>query len=90
MTEDEFSVLSTQDKWTHLEKTMVYIQQMDAAYDVLKRLNPHHPEADKKKEARAVRLDQYQRWLHVKALYSMHRDELANTLEYPKFIEFCK
>ena len=87
MTEEEFSALSTYLKWQHLSTTMQYIVNMDSAYSMRVRLNPHHPDKDKKQEQRDMRVEQYQRWQHVKALYSMHRDELANTLENEEFAE---
>jgi hypothetical protein len=89
MNEEEFTSLSLPAKWDHLKKTMDYIVQMDSAYSMRRRLNPHHPEKDKKQEERNLRLDQYQRWAHIKALYSVHRDELANTLENEEYAK-CK
>jgi hypothetical protein len=80
VTETEFAILPLPDKWAHIKKTMDYIVTMDSAYSMRTRLNPHHPEKDKKLEERNLRLDQYQRWSHIKALYSVHRDELSNTL----------
>ena len=89
MTEEEFTILSLNDKWIHLKKTMDYIVSMDSAYSMRTRLNPHHPAKDKKLEERNLRLDQYQRWAHVKNLYAEHRDEMVNTLDTPEF-ENCK
>lgn len=93
MTEEEFSALPTLGKWVHIQKTMDYIIKMDAQYegikrgfDLRRRLNPHHPPEDVAKETESIRteqcnlrLDQYQRWSHIKNLYAAHRDELVNT-----------
>lgn len=62
---------------------------MDSAYSMRTRLNPHHPKKDKKQEERNLRLDQYQRWSHIKNLYAAHRDEMVNTLDIPQYEE-CK
>jgi exonuclease VII large subunit len=89
MTEDEFTALSTFDKWSHIKKTMDYIVQMDHHYGLRTRLNPHHAKEQQKQEQRNLRTDQYQRWGHIKNLYGANRDELVNTLELPDF-ENCK
>ena len=62
---------------------------MDSAYSVRACLKVRLPEKDKKREERNLRLDQYQRWSHVKALYCIHRDELADTLGNEDYTE-CK
>ena len=94
MTEEEFSALSLPDKWAHIHKTMDYIVQTDSKYsstknmfDMRKRYNPHHPAAQVEEETRLfkeqqrnLRIDQHQRWSHIKALYSINRDELSDTL----------
>jgi hypothetical protein len=99
MTEDEFAALPLEGKWNHLKKTMDYIVNMDKQYDsknntfsLRRRYNPHHPEeqavqetASHKEQQRSLRVDQFQRWAHVKALYSVNRDELANTLDNNDF-----
>lgn len=101
MTEEEFSAIPIEGKWAHLKKTMDYIVKIDAAYnnntrafDLRRRLNPHHPEEDVAeeksrfaKEQRNLRVDQYQRWAHIKNLYAAHRDELSNTLSNPEYEE---
>ena len=89
MSEEEFASKSTAEKWFHIETVMKYITQMDSMYDIRRRLNTHHSNKDKSDETRALRLDQYQRWAHIKGLYAQHRDELANTLDNDKFAE-CK
>ena len=89
MSEEEFAVLPTIDKWEHLKVTMNYIVSVDTAYSLRKRLNPHHPKEDQKKEQRNLRTEQYQRWQHVKNLYAEHRDELSNTFENIDY-EKCK
>lgn len=89
MTEQEFAELTLQEKWSHLKTTMDYIVQMDSIYGLRARLNPHHPKEQQKQEKRNLRLDQYQRWSHVKNLYAAHRDEMVNTLEVPEY-EKCK
>ena len=89
MIEEDFAVLSTADKWAHIKDTMHYIMQMDSTYSLRVRLNPHHPKEQQKEEQRNLRVDQYQRWSHIKNLYAEHRDELANTIENPEF-EKCK
>ena len=89
MTCEQFAALSLLDKWYHLKTTMDYIVKMDSAYGMRARLNPHHNIKGKKLEERNLRLDQYQRWSHVKNLYAEHRDEMVNTLETPEF-EKCK
>ncbi|CAM6003867.1 unnamed protein product [Sphagnum balticum] len=68
---------------------MDYIVQMDNVYSLRRRLNPHHAEDQKKEETRNLRVDQYQRWSHVKNLYAEHRDEMANALDSQDF-EKCK
>jgi hypothetical protein len=87
VTEEEFATKSTEAKWQHIKTTMDYIVGMDNAYNMRLRLNPHHPEEHKKEEQRRLRVDQYQRWAHIKALYSINRDELSNTLGMPEYEE---
>lgn len=89
MTSEEFAMLNTYNKWLHIHGVMSYIQNMDKAYEMRRRLNPHHSDSDKKLEERNLRTDQYQRWSHVKDLYATHRDELENTQDDPRFQE-CK
>lgn len=89
MTSEEFNKLTLEAKWIHVESVMKYIQQMDSLYSMRRRLNPHHSKEDIKLEDRNVRIEQYQRWSHVKDLYATHRDELANTLDNERFQE-CK
>lgn len=89
MSEEEFAMLTLIGKWSHLKTTMDYIVRIDSVYGLRTRLNPHHPVKQKKEEERNLRLDQYQRWSHVKNLYATHRDELVNTLDNPQFEE-CK
>jgi len=89
MSEEEFAVLETQGKWIHIEETMQYIANMDKMYNLRTRMNPHHPEDQKRQEQRNLRVDQYERWSHIKNLYATHRDELINTFDNPKFEE-CK
>jgi len=103
MTEEEFSTLPTAAKWEHVRTTMNYITNMDAryenikdSYDLRRRLNPHHSdeyvkleEKEIKHKQRNLRIDQYQRWTHVKNLYAAHRDEMVNTFENPLYEE-CK
>jgi len=87
MTEDDFAKLSLEKKWEHLTSTMNYIVKMDSAYEMRRRLNPHHPEEHKKEETRNFRINQYQMWSNVKDLYAAHRDEMINTMsneEYEK------
>jgi hypothetical protein len=102
MSEEEFSQLSLESKWKHMASIMDYILTMDKTYEsnkavfsLRRRFNPHHPEKDVayetdafKKQQRNLRIDQYQRWAHVKNLYSAHRDEMANTLETDKYSEY--
>lgn len=101
MTEEEFAKLPLSGKWSHLSSTMDYIVNMDKSYNssnvafaLRRRYNPHHSEdqvehekAVLREQQRNLRIDQYQRWAHVKALYSAHRDELANTLDNDKYAE---
>ena len=87
MTPEEFAVLTTGEKWAHINVVMAYIANMDRAYNMRVRLNPHHPVEHQKQEERNVRLDQFQRWSHVKDLYAAHRDELANTLDNERYQE---
>ena len=89
MSEDEFARLDSMNKWRHIEVTMDYIQSMDNAYGMRERLNPHHPKEQRQQEKRSMRLDQYQRWMHIKSLYAIHRDELNNTLGNDSFVQ-CK
>lgn len=85
MTLEEFALLDTPRKWEHIATVMDYITDMDRGYSLRVRVNPHHPEEQRKEEAKRVRLDQYQRWTHLKDLYASHRDELANTLETERY-----
>jgi hypothetical protein len=87
MTEEDFAKLNTEGKWQHVKATMDYIQSMDTAYGMRERLNPHHPKAQRSQEKRSMRLDQYQRWMHIKSLYAIHRDEMNNTLDNDKYSE---
>ena len=80
MTSEQFAPLDLPEKWEHIRATMSYIQQIDEAYNMRRRLNPHHSKNDVKLEERNLRLDQYQRWSHIKDLYAAHRDELNDTL----------
>lgn len=103
MSEEEFAKLDLQQKWIHVAATMDYIIGIEKSYngltqgyDIRRRLNPHHPKKDIRQEDKAVkeqqrnlRIDQYQRWSHVKTLYASHRDEMVNTLESEKYAE-CK
>jgi hypothetical protein len=89
MSEEEFAKLTLQAKWNHVRETMSYIQSMENMYDLRSRLNPHHPEKDKKYERLRMRTDQYQRWMHIKCLYAANRDEMANTLDSKEF-NSCK
>ena len=98
MDEAEFARLSLIDKWERLTTTMDVIASMEnagrTAYDMRRRLNPHHLAKDVKLEnkgfkehQRQVRVAQYQKWLNVKALYSTHRDEMANTLDTERYMK---
>jgi hypothetical protein len=101
MTEQEFALAPIGIKWSHLKRTMDYIATMDAlcidkqsSYDMRRRYNPQHStefvkleEKALKNETRKLRIDQAQRWQHVKALYCAHRDELANTLDTEVYAE---
>jgi hypothetical protein len=103
MTREEFATMSLPGKWNHIHATMDYIIKMDGQYSQLasmhslrRRYNPHHSkedvsyEAEKVKEQqRNLRVDQYQRWAHIKDLYAEHRDELSNTLDSNEYAE-CK
>src|ERR1035437_2275223 len=89
MSEEEFTALSHADKWRHIKETMDYIAKAENAYSLRTRFNPHHPKEQKQQERYSLRIDQYQRWAHVKNLYAEHRDALANTLENPEY-EQCK
>lgn len=89
MTLEEFSILSTELKWIHISQVMAYIAQMDSAYSLRRRYNHHHSEKDKKQEERNLRIDQVQRWGHIKDLYAVHRDELNDTLGNEDF-QKCK
>jgi hypothetical protein len=89
MSEEEFAALTTAHKWSHIKETMDYIVKIDTAYSLCKRFNPHHPKEQQIEERRSQRMDQYQRWAHIKNLYAGHRDELSNTQENPGFEE-CK
>lgn len=88
MTLSEFAILSTLEKWMHIQSVMDYIHNMEKRYELRTRY-ANYPSSDSKHEQRVFRVDQYQRWLHVKDLYASHRDELSNTLDNEKFQE-CK
>ena len=89
MSEEEFATLDTQSKWYHIEQTMLYIMSMDKAVEHKMGTNAYGMDQKKRDQIRSMRLDQYQRWSHVKNLYAVHRDELVNTLENTRFEE-CK
>ncbi len=89
MTEEEFTALSIDKKWLHLKVTMDYITRMDSNYSLRRRMNPHHPKEQQIQEQRSLRVDQYQRWAHLKNLYGAHRNELSDTLGSSEFEE-CK
>ena len=89
MSEDEFAALDTQAKWSHISKTMDYIVSMDRHVSLRDRYQTNKPKDQLKEEKRSMRVDQYQRWSHVKALYACNRDELTNTLDNPAYQE-CK
>jgi hypothetical protein len=89
MTEEEFTALTLSEKWRHVSTVMDYITSTDKMYQLRKRLNPHHPKEQAKEEQRNMRLDQYQRWAHVKSLYALHRDEMTNTLDSQEYAK-CK
>ncbi len=102
MTEEEFTKLSLAEKWVHVTQVMDYILNMEKNYtltktgfDMRRRLNPHHSKEDVAQETKALkeqqrnlRIDQYQRWAHIKSLYAVHRDEMVNTLENDKYSEY--
>lgn len=102
MTEEEFAKLSLAEKWSHVTHVMDYILSMEknytltaTGYNMRRRLNPHHPKEDVAKEDKAIkeqqrnlRIDQYQRWAHIKSLYAVHRDEMVNTLDNDKYSEY--
>jgi hypothetical protein len=53
--------------------------------DIRSHFNVMKPEKQRIEARRNMRLDQYQRWMHVKDLYAEHRDELSDTLGEPRF-----
>jgi hypothetical protein len=101
VTEEEFATLPLQAKWSHLNKTMHYILVMDSQYiskennfSLRRRYNTHHSDEQiaeekgiLKRDQRNLRIDQYQRWRHVKDLYAAHRDEMMNTMGEPEYEE---
>lgn len=87
MSDEEFAELSLERKWSHIHTVMTYIQNMENVYEMRRRLNPHHPKKTVKEESRNLRVDQYQRYSHIKDLYAQHRDEMVNTLESKVFAE---
>jgi hypothetical protein len=88
MNEEEFATKDTLQKWQHITQVMNYIIDMDKMVEIRMRYNTNHPEKQRKEEQRNMRIDQYQRWAHIKNLYATHRDELSNTLDNEKFAEF--
>ncbi len=89
MTEEEFAKKSPMEKWAHISSVMEYIVSMDRFVELRSRYNTNHPEEQRQEERRNMRIDQYQRWAHIKNLYAQHRDELANTFEVARYAE-CK
>lgn len=97
-----FSTLSTEGKWQHIADVMDYIirgenqlKGAEKAFLMRRRLNPHHPADQVEQETNAFkeswdqqRNKQYVEWLNVKDLYATHRDELANTLDTEKYVEY--
>lgn len=83
----DFASYKTEEKWDSLATRMRNIQQAETAYSLRRRLNPHHPPADARKEAHAFRTEQYKLWCEVKDLYAEHRDELANTCDRSQYKE---
>jgi hypothetical protein len=102
MSEEEFTALTLADKWAHVAQVMDYILKIEKTYtstavgfDMRRRLNPHHAKEDVASETKAIkqqqrnlRIDQYQRWSHIKSLYAVHRDDMINTLESDKYAEY--
>lgn len=102
MSEEEFTKLTLIEKWAHITQVMDYILNMEKSYTLTstgysmrRRLNPHHSKEDVATEDKAVkeqqrnlRIDQYQRWAHIKSLYAVHRDEMVNTLDNTKYAEY--
>ena len=81
MTEEQFKLLPTREKWLHVEKCLNYIKMLDSML---------RPTASKDIAIDwPMRKDQYERWTHVKNLYALNRDEMSNTLEEDRF-SFCK
>jgi hypothetical protein len=102
MSEEEFAKLTLAEKWAHVVQVMEYILKMEQSYSgtlvsygLRRRYNPHHAKEQVDQESKAIkehhrnlRIDQYQRWAHIKGLYSNHRDEMTNTLENEKYSEY--
>jgi hypothetical protein len=74
-----FDEMTTAQKWHRLSLMMSYVASMDVTRDLRSRYNTNHPEEQRKEEDRAMRIEQYTKWLEVKDLYAAHRDELSNT-----------
>jgi hypothetical protein len=87
MSEEDFAKLALILKWEHIAVTMDYILSMDKLVATRNEFKSYG--FDKKGQIRSMRLDQYQRWAHIKSLYASHRDEMVNTLDSEKFTE-CK
>lgn len=102
MNEDEFTKLSLAEKWAHVVQVMDYILSMEQSYSgkrtamgLRRRYNSHHPKEQVDQETKAfkeqqrnLRIDQYQRWAHIKSLYAVNRDEMVNTLDNDKYSEY--
>jgi hypothetical protein len=89
MTLDEFNKLTLSQKWLHVKLIMDYILGVENLFTAERVLTPHHLPSQAVEERRRLRLEQYQRWEHVKTLYSVNRDEMVDTLDIDEYSS-CK
>ncbi len=87
--DEVFTTLHVHAKWKIICAEMDYIAKAEEMFQLRRRLNPHHPIDDVRRETASFRVMQYDRWCKVKDLYAQCRDELADTCGDPKFEE-CK
>ena len=76
-----FKSYTTQQKWEEIERMLNTIASHETAFNMRRRLNPHHPTEQAEQETMLFRAQQYKNWIAVNEIYAEHRDELSNTCD---------
>lgn len=84
---EEFAAKSLYEKWAYIRRAMDHIQGTDTAFNMRRRINPHHPKEHVEEETRQHRRAQYYSWLEIKNFYAEYRDEMSDTLGQEQFRE---